>query len=148
MGDFGLDNLFPEAFFDGRADVHLESESFGLDDVGFEGQEEAGGQVFAIAGDDGCSLLEEGSQDGVGQGDGGVVEQEDTDVFTGDLSSGLFVLVDKQLSEVDRQMRPCRGDFHDPLDHTAPFVLQGLYRPTRGQSLAGKMRPRGSTATL
>jgi hypothetical protein len=102
MGDFGLDDLLPEALEDGRANGHLHAEPLGLDGVGFEGQEKAGGQVSAIADEDGGPLLEKSSQDGVGIGDGRMVDEEDADVFTGDLALGLSILPDEQLSEMDR----------------------------------------------
>jgi len=102
MGDFGLDNLFPEAFFEGFACGDLLPEAFGLDGVGFEGQQEAGGQVFSIAGDDGGSLLEEDGQDGMGAGDGRVVDEQNADVLTGDLAFELAVLPNEQLSQMDR----------------------------------------------
>lgn len=57
MGDFGLDNLLPEAFFEGFAGGNLVPKAFGLNGVGLEGQQESGGQVSAVADDHGGPLL-------------------------------------------------------------------------------------------
>jgi len=102
MGNFGPDNLLPEAFFEGFAGGNLVPKALGLNGVGLEGQKESGGQVFAAADDYGGPLLEENGQDGMGIGDGGMVDQQNADVLTGDLAFDLSVLPDKQLSLMDR----------------------------------------------
>ncbi len=119
--DFGLDDRFPGLFTGGKVGTelgHHAGDEFG---VGEGREKKSGGKVFVVADDDDGSGFKEGMEDGGGEGDGGVLEDEDADVFAGE---GAFAFIvgelDDQLPMAQGEADGALGDFEGVFEQSFP----------------------------
>ena len=70
--------------------LYLVAEAFALSGIATQWEHEAGGQVAVVAGDEGAVVVEQGGEQGLGDGDVPVVEQHHPDVFYGNGALGML----------------------------------------------------------
>lgn len=117
MANFGLDELLPKLLCKGFGKGELIMQP--PDDLRMvaEGQEEGGGEMVAAADDEDGGGLGEFDECGVGVGDLGMIDEDDAEVFAGNLGDGLAVALEEQLLVAHGEMGRLAGDFEGAFNH-------------------------------
>jgi hypothetical protein len=115
--DLGADDLPPEAFAKGEGGGELVVEA--PDDLGMvgEGEEEGDGEVVVAAEEDDGAVFGEAGEGAVGEGGGGVVDDDEADVLAGDGAEGVGPAAEDELAVAEGEMGALAGDLQGALDH-------------------------------
>ncbi len=101
VGNLGLYELLPQSLFEGFGGADLVTEPFGLQGVGLDRQEQAGGMVVVPTQNNGGPGRKKLSEHGVGIGHARMVDEQNADVLTGDADLVATLAAEKKLTELD-----------------------------------------------